>query len=102
MFAFDNGQCESHRTLTVLYRLNNEEVPHHENHHICACCLTPPCPAMLRQRVDAVQCDIDTPMDEDEECYAGANYCLGESGLQDGGDTSGVLNIDETRTRTAT
>ena len=57
---------------------------------------------MLRQRVDAVQYDKDNPMDEDDECYAGANYCLGESGLQDGGDTSGMLNIDETRTRTAT
>ena len=69
---------------------------------ICASFLTPPCPDMLRQRVDAVQYDGDNPKDEDDECYAGANYCLGESGLQDGGDTSGMLNIDETRTRTAT
>ena len=69
---------------------------------ICASCLTPPCPAMLRQRVDAVQYDGDNPKEEDDECYAGENYCLGESGLQDAGDTSGVMKIDETLARTTT
>ena len=53
---------------------------------ICASCLTPPCPDMLRQRVDAIQDDEDNPEDEDKECYAGENYCLGESGLQDDED----------------